>query len=172
MNYKEQLLTEHSRVNTDLIATAISNKTSEFKKIIDIIYHAPAPLPQRASWVLAVVNANHPELLSPFVPLFIKTVEQFTIDAIKRNIMVVLAKQEIPQKLQAQLVDRCFEFMCSPIETVVVKVHAIQVIANLAKQHPELVGELKLVIEDQLPKTTAAFAARARYVFKELGIRN
>ena len=46
--------------------------------------------------------------------------------------------------------------------------HAMQCIANIAKEHPELIGELKAAIEDQLPKTTAAFSARARLILKKL----
>ena len=168
MNYKVQLLKEHSRRNTDSIAKAIGTNAADFKQIIDIIYHEQPPLPQRAAWLLAVVNAKHPELLSPYIPLFINTVKQFTVDAIKRNIMVVLATKAIPEKLQAKLINICFEFMQSPTETVVVKVHAMQIIANLAKEHPELTGELLLVIEDQLPGNTAAFSARARLIIKKL----
>ncbi len=168
MNYKEQLLKEHSRRNTDKIAKAIGNNADDFKQIVDIIYNGEAPLPQRAAWILAVVNAKHPELLTPYIPLFINTVKQFNIDAIKRNIMVVMATKVIPKKLQAKLINICFEFMQSPTETVVVKVHAMQVIANLAKEHPELTGELMLMIEDQLPRNTAAFRARARMIIKEL----
>ena len=172
MNYKEQLLTEHSCANTDLITKAIGNSETEFKKIIDIIYNEQPPLPQRASWVVASLNNKNPRLVRRYIPLFVETVKQFKVDGIKRNLMLVLATQPkiyLPQR--AKLIDICFEFMCSPTETVAVKVHAMQVIANFAKQHPELVGELKMVIEDQLPKTTVAFAARARHVFKELGIK-
>lgn len=60
--------------------------------------------------------------------------------------------------------------MLSANETVVVKVHAMQAIANIAMQHPELQNELKVAIEDQLPKTTAAFHARANHILKELKI--
>ncbi len=168
MNYRAQLLKEHSRRNTDAIAKAIGNSDAEFEKLIHILYNGVPPIPQRASWVLAAVNANHPELLIPYIGLFVKTVKDFQIDGIKRNIMVVLASQAIPEKLQARLVDICYDFMLAPEETVVVKVHAMQVIANIARLHPALKGELKSVIEDQLPKNTAAFSARARRIWKEL----
>ena len=168
MDYTSQLLKEHSRSNTDLIANAIGNNPSEFKKIIDIIYTEKAPLPQRAAWLLAKVNIKHPELLKPYIPLFIDTIQTFHIDGIKRNISLVLASHKIPEKLQGKLLNYCFDFMLSPTETVVVKVHAMQTIANIAKQHPEIIHELKAAIEDQIPKTTAAFHARARMILKRL----
>lgn len=170
MNYPAQLLEEHSRLNTDAIANAIGNNAEEFKKIIDIIYTAEAPLPQRASWILAAVNDKYPELLKPYLSKFIDTINQFKIDGIKRNMILVLASQHIPKKLQGKLVNLCFDQMLSANETVGVKVHAMQAIANIAMQHPELQNELKAAIEDQLPKTTAAFHARAKHILKELKI--
>ncbi len=168
MNYKEQLLKEHSRANTDLITKAIGNNETEFQKIIDIIYHSPPPLPQRASWLLTSINAQYPELLIPHFSLFVNSVQQFKTDGIKRNILSVVASHTIPEKLQGKLLDICFHFIVSPAETVAVKVHAMQIIANLAKEHPEIKGELKSVIEDQLPKTTVAFALRAKRVLSEM----
>lgn len=168
MDYICQLLKEHSRSNTDFITKAIGNDPAEFKKIIDIIYKEKAPLPQRASWLLAAVNDKHPELLKPYIPLFINTIQKFKIDGIKRNIALVLASHNISQKIQGKLVNICFELILSPTETVAVKVHAMQAIANIAKLHPELKNELKAAIEDQLPKTTAAFHTRAKMVLKGL----
>ncbi len=170
MIYVSQLLKEHSRSNTDLITKAIGNDPVEFKKIIDLIYKEKAPIPQRASWLLAAVNDKHPKLLEPYILLFIDTIQKFKIDGVKRNMVSVLASQFIPKKLQGKLINVCFDLILSPTETVAVKTHALQTIANIAKQHPELIKELKTVIEDQLPKTTAAFHARAKHILKELNV--
>jgi UDP:flavonoid glycosyltransferase YjiC (YdhE family) len=167
MNYSQQLLIEHSRINTDTIAKAIGNNAIEFKKIIDIIYNGDAPLPQRASWLLAALNDKYPELLTPYIPLFIDTIQTLKIDGIKRNMSLVLASHAIPKKLQGKLIALCFDLLLSANETVVVKVHAMQAIANLAKEYPELKHELKATIENQLPKTTAAFHARAKHILKK-----
>ena len=80
----------------------------------------------------------------------------------------VLASHNIPQKLQGKLLNLCYDLMLSSDETVVVKVHAMQCITNIAKYHPGLKNELKSAIEDQLPKTSAAFYARAKQISKEL----
>lgn len=168
MNYESQLLQEHSRANTNRIAKAIGNDPEEFKKIIDIIYHAEAPLPQRAAWLLAVVNQNHPELLKPYLSKFINDIQKFEEDAVRRNMSVVLASHKIPKKLQGKLINVCFDLILSSDEKVAMKVHAMQCIANISKEHPELIHELKSAIEDQLPKTTAAFHARARMILKSL----
>lgn len=167
MDYKQQLLKEHSRANTDAIAKAIGNNAVEFKKIIDIVYNEKAPLPQRASWLLSTMNDKHPDLLLPYISLFISTIKKIKIDGIKRNMLAVLASNKISKNLQGKLVNLCFDLLLSSDETVAVKVYAMQAIANIAKHHPKLENELKAAIEDQLPKTTAAFHARAKRVLKE-----
>lgn len=168
MNYIEQLMKAHNRSNADLIAKKIGKSAVELKKIIDIIYNEKAPLPQRASWLLNIVNDKYPELLYPYLSKFIDTIEQFKVDGVKRNMACVLAKQDIPENLQGKAVDVCFRLMLSPDETVVVKTEAMQTLANITTHYPELKNELKMAIDDQLPKTTAAFHSRAKHILKKL----
>ncbi|HEX8517663.1 MAG TPA: hypothetical protein VF868_15805 [Bacteroidia bacterium] len=168
MDYIERLEKEHSRFNTDCIAKVVGNDPAEFKKIVEIIYSAKAPLPQRASWLLAVVSQKYPELITPFVPKFINTITGFNVDGIKRNMLNALVTQKIPRKLQGKTVTICFDFIMSPSETVAVKVLSLEILSHLAKEYPELKEEIKAVIEDQLPKTTIAFRARAKKVLKKI----
>ncbi|MDP1744270.1 MAG: hypothetical protein Q8L90_01760, partial [Bacteroidota bacterium] len=123
MDYKQQLLKEHSRANTDTIANAIGNNAVEFKKIIYIVYNEKAPLPQRASWLLSTMNDKHPDLLLPYISLFISTIKKIKIDGIKRNMLAVLASNKISKNLQGKLVNLCFDLLLSSDETVAVKVY-------------------------------------------------
>lgn len=166
MNYQEQLLLEHSKQNTLLIANTVGKNPKELVKLIKLLYKGEAPIPQRVSWVLAVANNNHPDLFIPHLKTFIDTITDFKIDGIKRNILHILSSHKIPKNLQGKLVDTCFKYLLNSNETVAVKVYAMQCIANISIEHPELKEELKAVINDQLPKTTAAFHARAKMVLK------
>lgn len=168
MDYVAQLLKEHSRPNTDRIAKAIGNNPVEFKKIIELIYKGSAPLPQRASWLLSAINEQHPELLKDYLKKFVDTIENFRVDGVKRNMINVLASHKIPEKIQGKAVDVCFRLLLSPLETVVVKTQAMQVLANIAEEYPELKQELKTAIDDQWDKNTAAFHARAKHIRKKL----
>jgi hypothetical protein len=167
MDYIEALKKEHSRSNTDAIARSIGNDPARFKKIIDIIYSAEAPLPQRASWLLAVISRKHPEVMTPYIKKFIDSLPYFGIDGIKRNMLSALCTQDIPQKLQGKIVEICFNFILSPTETVAVKVLSLDILSKLIKEHPDLKNEMKAAIEDQIPKTTIAFQAKGRKLLKK-----
>ena len=53
--------------------------------------------------------------------------------------------------------DICFRYVASPKEAVAVKAFSLTVLGNLAKLYPEILPEIKLLIEAQLPNQTAAF---------------
>ncbi|MBL7883824.1 MAG: hypothetical protein JNL69_07125 [Bacteroidia bacterium] len=168
MDYLLELEKEHSRKNTDAIVKYIGNNQIEFGKIINIIYTAKAPIPQRAAWIIATVTKQSPELIKPYVSKFILTINDFKVDAIKRNFLLALAEQKIPSKLQGRLINTCFEYMLSSTEPVAIKVHSMQIVANLCAEHPELIPELKSVIFQETEKNSAAFTARAKMIFKKL----
>lgn len=168
MDYVLQLTLEHSKRNTERIAKAIGNDPKEFKKLIDIIYKAEAPLPHRASWLLAVISGKHPELIKPYVTKFVNTVKDLKPDGIKRNVMQALASQKIPEVHRSKLLDICFELMFASKEPVAVKVWAMEAAANIVLLHPELKEELLAVIEDQKEKNSVAFSARAKQILKRL----
>jgi len=168
MDYIAQLQQENSRKNIDIIAKNIGNNLNEFQKIVDIVYSEKAPLPQRASWVIATISEKHPSLITAFIEQFISSIDEFKIAGIKRNILLALCNQKIPKKLQSKLIDYCYKYIMSSAEPVAIKVHSMQIIANLCKEHPDLIPELKIVIEEGTQKNSAAFKARAKMILKQL----
>lgn len=168
MNYAEQLQVDHSRINSDTIVKAVGNRPKEFAKLIELLYKGEAPIPQHVSWVIALLSKLHPELVVPYVHQLISSLKDFKIGGIRRNILNALCTQDIPKKEQGKLVSICFDFILSSSEPVAVKVLSLEILSNIAQKHPDLKTEIKAVIEDQLPKTTAAFHARAKHVLKRL----
>lgn len=171
MHLQTQLLLESSKANANLIANYCINNLSNLTELISIFYTEKEPLPQKASWVLATINEKQSDLLNKHLNKFIERLPSFSSNTIKRNILHILSSHKIPQNLQGKLVDTCFKYMLNTDETVAVKLYAMQCIANISIEHPELKEELKAVITDQLPKTTAAFHARAKMVLKKYNLK-
>lgn len=73
----------------------------------------------------------------------------------------------IPRRYHARTIEQCFEFLTNPKEPVAVKVFSMSVLAELASVYSDLRRELEIVIEDQLPHSSAAFRSRARKVLGE-----
>jgi hypothetical protein len=58
--------------------------------------------------------------------------------------------------------DICFAYLASATEAIAVKAFSLSVLSNLSKQYPGIIPEIKLLIEDQLPRQTPALASRAK----------
>ncbi|GAA0561246.1 hypothetical protein [Chitinophaga japonensis] len=63
----------------------------------------------------------------------------------------------------------CFELLADPQETVAVRACSMTVLANLAKDYPDIRNEIRLLVEDQLQHSPSpGFISRARKVLKAL----
>ena len=65
--------------------------------------------------------------------------------------------------------DTCFRYVESPTEAVAIKASSLTVLGNLAKLYPEILTEIKLLIEEQMPTQTPAFTSRAKHLLKTFG---
>ena len=73
----------------------------------------------------------------------------------------------IPEELWGETIEICFRFL-SGNEAVAIKVFSMSVLYNLSLNVPEIITELKVVIEDHLPYGSAGFKSRARKVLAKL----
>jgi len=64
--------------------------------------------------------------------------------------------------------DVCFRYFSSPGEAVAIKAFSITVLQKLAKLYPEIINEIKLIIEERWDYETPAFKARSKKLLKEL----
>ena len=168
MDIKKELLKDHSKVLTDKIVNYVGADQSRFNTLITTFLEGPYRITQRTAWPLSYCVRNHPSLIDRHYGSVLKILTKPGIhDAVKRNIMRLLQFVDIPQKHQGKVIEHCFNLM-DPKEPIAVRVFAMTVLANLAKQHPDLKKELKLVIEDQLPFGTAAYLSRSKKILRQL----
>ena len=67
-----------------------------------------------------------------------------------------------------KVADVCFDYLASPKEAIAIRVFAMEVLFNICKKEPELADELKLLIEDHYPHSSAGFQSKARKVLKSI----
>ena len=87
-------------------------------------------------------------------------------DSIKRNTVRLLQAVNIPEKYDGAVMEICFTYLESPTEAVAIKSFSLSVLQKLAKKYPEIIPEIKLIIEEQLPHQSAAFKSRAKQFVK------
>jgi hypothetical protein len=168
VNLKEQILQEHSKVNCMVIVDWVGSSQQRFDELFALFLTGEYRVTQRASQPLSHCVEASPELIKKHFAKLLKNLRQPNLhDAIKRNTIRLLQYVEIPVKFQGAVMHICFEYVSSPTEAVAIKAFSLTVLGKLAKQYPEIIPEIKLLIEDQLPHQTAAFKSRALAFLKK-----
>ncbi len=98
----------------------------------------------------------------------IKNLQRLNLhDAIKRNTVRLLQQIEIPEKYEGEVMNICFQYVASPTEAVAIKAFSLTILGKLAKKFPEILPEIKLLIDEQSSHQSAAFKSRSKQLLKE-----
>jgi hypothetical protein len=160
MNIKAALLAVTSKAQLTRMAQEVGQDPERFAAFLPHFLGLEYRLTQRAAAVLNACLDKYPLLLQPHLEAVIMNLNRPVSAPVKRNTLRMLQHQAIPENLQGLLAGRCFEYIGGQ-EPPAIKAFALTVLANLARQEPDLNHELKLVIEDQWPYASPAFKSRA-----------
>ncbi len=167
MNLEQKLLKEHSREQCDKIVAWIGSDIKRFNELVQVFLNGEYRLTQRAAWPLSYSAIAHPELMKDHYEKLISNLSRPGLhDAIKRNTIRLLQHVPIPEEQEGNIMQICFQYLESPDEAVAIKAFSLAVLGRLAKKYPEIISEVKLLIEEQLPHQTAAFKQRAKVFLK------
>ena len=86
--------------------------------------------------------------------------------AVVRNTIRLLQDVDIPEKYHGRVMSRCFEYVATPGSPIAVKAFSLTVLQNLSQKYPDILPELKLLIEEQWNQAPPAFRSRARRILK------
>lgn len=168
MQLREQILLEHSKANCETIVQWVGSSQQRFDELFALFLGDEYRVVQRAAWPVSYCVEAHPQLIKKHFARLIKKLQQPQLhNAVKRNSVRLLQHVAIPKKHQGAVMDICFGYVASPTEAVAVKAFSLTVLGNLAQQYPEIIPEIKLLIEDQLPHQSPAFVVRAKQFLKE-----
>lgn len=169
MEIRKQLLLEHSKANTELIANYIGGHQERFDILMELFLNNESRVAQRAAWVVGEVSKKHPDLVNKHLEKMVSNLRKKNLhDAIKRNTVRVLQEIAIPETLWGETADVCFGLLVSKNEPIAVKCFSMTVLLNIVKYVPELKEELKIIIEDQMPYASAGFQSRGKKTLKAL----
>jgi hypothetical protein len=169
MNLIKLILSAHSKAMKDKVVKYVGNDAERFKELVNVFLAGPYRVTQRAAWPLSYCVDQHPTLIKPHLKTVLNYLSKPDIhDSVKRNTIRLLQGIGIPKSLQGKAANICFEYLSNPKEPIAVRVFSMTVLANIAKENPELKNEIIPIIEDQLPFGSAGFRSRGAKVLKVL----
>jgi hypothetical protein len=170
MNLREEILREHSRVQMGRIVEWIGSNQERFDALIDLFLHDEYRVVQRAAWPLSNCAVKYPQLIKKHLGRILKNLHKPNLhNAVKRNTVRLLQAVDVPLKYQGEVMDLCFGYIISPDEPAAVKAFSLGVLQQLAKSYPDILPEIKLVINQRWPYESAAFRSRARKILGQKG---
>lgn len=160
---KTLLLQEHSKAQCDKIVQYIGSNKDRFASLMKLFFAGEYRVTQRAAWPMSYCVRNHPSLIKPYFKKLLDNLEQpAQHDAVIRNTVRLLQDIDIPEKHHGRVMTICFNFIQSNETAVAIKAFSLTVLQNLAKQYPEILPEVKAIIEERWEHETAAFKSRAK----------
>lgn len=163
LSLKKLLEDSNSRSMCDSVLAWIGNSPKRFAELMDYVNGPDKLLQQRAAYPMSYAIENNPELIKPHYKTLLDLVKQDKPHAaIRRNILRALEYVDVPKKWQGLVMDTCFRFITDPKEKPAVKASCITVLGKLARKFPEILPEIKLIVEENWDHESAAFRARAK----------
>jgi hypothetical protein len=173
MNLESALKKEHSKSQCDRIVRYIGNDKLRFGELMKLFFSGEYRIIQRAAWPMSYCIRNYPALARPYLTRFLDKLESSDAHpAARRNIVRLLQYVEIPKRFQGRLMNRCFQFIEDPGEAIAVKAFSLKILENLAALYPEIIPELKQIIESRWDQETVAFRSRGRHILKKIAARS
>jgi hypothetical protein len=165
MNIREALLAEHSRRQTMAVVGYIDGDPARFKELMHLFLGDTYRISQRAAWAVNYCAQHHKELVRPYYGKLVEQLERDDVHvAVRRNVARLFQFVDIPKRYHGRVFDACYNLVDDPGETIAVRVFALTVAAQLARDQPELMNELRLIAEKHAPHTSVGFRTRARRV--------
>jgi hypothetical protein len=123
----------------------------------------------RAVWMIDKIHDKHPELILPYLPAMTDFVLTTHIAGKKRHLLKLISLHDIQEEKMAILLNFCFEVFTNAAEPVAVRVHAMQILFNIAQKEPDFAGELTNLIENEIEfHGSAGISSRGKKLLKKL----
>jgi hypothetical protein len=169
MDLRTALLKEHSRNQTLKIADYVGLSEPRFKELVDVYLAGPYRITQRSAWALSLCVERYPHLLKPHFKRILDHLKTPGVhNAAKRNTIRLLQFVEVPKVHFGRVADLCFGYLRDNKEAVAIRVFSMSVLNNLARREPDLLGELRITIEDRMHSSSPAFRSRASKILREI----
>ena len=155
--------------NLALVMGDISDYPSHLKVLMKIGFNESDDRNWRALWMVDKIHDKHPELVIPYLPEMTDFVLTTKNASKKRHLLKLISLHSIPEDKTAILLNYCIDVFTSASEPVAVRVHAMQILFNIALKEPDFAGELTDLIEHEIEfYGSAGITSRGRRLLKKL----
>lgn len=155
--------------NMDLVVRHISDFPENLDRLMNIALNDQLDKSWRAMYLAEIIHEKHPKLIVPFLPLMTEFLLITQNAGKKRHLLKLISLHDIPEEKLALLLNFCIEEFTNAAEPIAVRVHAMQILFNIAQKEPDFAGELIELIEHEIEfHGSAGISSRGGNLLKKL----
>ena len=164
MNFLDILSQKYQKQAIHALADWIADDALRFESLMHFFFNDAYRVTQNAAGVMSICIERYPNLILPYWPAMLSSLQSTKHDAIKRNVLRAWQYVPIPDDYQGIIAEMCFQYIQNPKEAIAIRAFAITVLQNICKQQPDLLPEFKALILQNSNETSAAVKHRIKLV--------
>jgi hypothetical protein len=169
MDLRSEIIQRFGREKAHWLAHYIVQDEAYFAELIGYVLSDDEEESKYACWLISHCMHIDPAIVRPHLgPLIHHLAKPGLPEGTVRSIVKALAETDIPENLQGYALQYCFDLLLDPAQAVAIQVHAMQTVFNLSQNEPELLTELREVIEAGMEHGTAGYQSRGRKILKAI----
>jgi len=174
MTEKELQELIHSWENLALIVKYMCEHPDSLDLLIKLALDDSQTTNYRAIWMVEKIHDQRPDLVLPYFPVMTSFLLKTQNSGKKRHLLKLISLYPVHEKDLALLLDFCIRIFTNAAEEIAVRVHAMQILYNIAEKEPDFTNELIDLIEHEIEyHGSAGISSRGRKLLKKLyQIRN
>lgn len=160
-----------SMKEAEWVAVSAIENPAIFSKLIEYSFSQDKKLAFRASWTLTKVCDKFPDLIYPYMPEIIESLDKIDNESAQRSFLRIISLSELDKvsdKHHGILAEHCFSALKSGFSAIAIKAYSMEILYNLVLKYPELHNELAATITLLIEDLSGGVKARGRMILKKL----
>ena len=150
----------------------IQKNPQQLTNLIEMSFSNSQPEAWRAAWVLADLVKNNiliREKIQVLSSNIVKRFKDFNSPGQIREFLKVVQYLDVNEEDMGLLIDLCFNWLLDRKADQSFRVYSMQIIFNYSKKEPDLLPELKAIIEQEMEYALPGFKSRGKKILKLIG---
>lgn len=165
---KKLLEEDRSKNQTNNIIQYVGSDEKRMEALMFFFFHEEWRYNQWSAWPIGYIGVKYPWMMTPYHDRLLDSLKNPTHDAVARNILRIYGEIEIPEDIEGDIYETCFNYLLDLKQSIAIRVFSMTVLGRISHKYPELQDELISVIEEFMPHGSAGFKARGRRILKQL----
>lgn len=164
MEFNEIFAEKRSKAQAEKAAVLVTKHPLVVEKLIKYLSSDNKENNQKAAYIIHKITDLDTSLLSSYQAQMLPLLNAPVHISVRRCVLRLYCQIEINDDIAGQVVDKCFDLLMDGEQPPAIKVYAMTTVAIVAQKYPDLMHELSVVLEEQMPFGSAGFQNRAKKI--------